>query len=92
MRQDRSKNFLTLAELELTFEKVKSILKELKVSNYSQGPRADTLYTNSDMWVFGKEIKSREVYIKITLGNPGSEVICISFHFSEHPMVYPYKL
>jgi hypothetical protein len=43
------------------------------------------------MWVFGKHVKKREVYIKITMGNPGDKVICISFHFSENALRYPYQ-
>jgi hypothetical protein len=43
------------------------------------------------MWVFGKNVKGQEVYIKITLGFPISTTICISFHFAEYPMRYPLK-
>jgi hypothetical protein len=44
------------------------------------------LYGGADMWIFGKTIKGQEVYIKITLGFAGAQVICISFHVAEHPM------
>lgn len=91
IRNDRPKNFQTMAELELSSVKLKSILKELKTIEYSQGPEEDLLYNKQKMWVFGKNIKSREVYIKITLGEISDKVICISFHFSEYPMVYPFK-
>ncbi len=43
------------------------------------------------MWVFGKDVKGKEVYIKITLGKPNSHTICISFHKAEFPMSYPLK-
>jgi hypothetical protein len=85
------KNALTMLELELNIEKLKKILNDLKVSDYSEGPKPDTLYKGKDLWVFGKEIKNREVYIKITVGEPANPVICISFHFSEYAMKYPYK-
>jgi len=91
LRSDRSNNFLTMAELELTTAKIKIILNELTSLDYTQGPEKDTLYKMTDMWMFGKEIKNREVYIKITFGLPGQEAVCISFHFSEHPLVYPFK-
>ena len=42
-------------------------------------------------WVFGRSIKGREVYIKITMGKTNEDPICTSFHFSEFPMIYPYK-
>lgn len=43
------------------------------------------------MWVFGKHVKSHETYIKISIGAPGTNAICISFHIAEHPMNYPFK-
>jgi hypothetical protein len=43
------------------------------------------------MWVFGKLVNRKEVYIKISLGNENSGVVCISFHIAEYPMAYPYK-
>ncbi len=43
------------------------------------------------MWVFGKDIKGREVYIKISLGLENCQTICISFHLAEHNMQYPFK-
>lgn len=93
IRIDRTdlKNTATLLALEFNHAHVKQILVELKSEDYSQGPSSDKLYGHSDMWVFGKTIKKREVYIKIQLGLPDSETICISFHFAEHPMNYPLK-
>jgi len=43
------------------------------------------------MWVFGKTIKEKEVYIKITMGVKDNSVICISFHLARHKMNYPLK-
>ena len=93
IRVDRTnlKNTITLLALEFNHSHVKQILAELKSEDYSQGPLSDKLYEHSDMWVFGKMIKKREVYIKIQLGRPDSETICISFHFSDHPITYPLK-
>ena len=44
-----------------------------------------------DMWVFGKDVKGQEVYIKISLGQENRQTICISFHISEYKMKYPFK-
>ena len=46
---------------------------------------------NTKVQVFGKDVKGREVYIKITLGYQNGQTICISFHIAEHPMQYPFK-
>jgi len=88
---ERGKNFQTLLDLEITSEYRKNVLRELKNEDYSQGPLVDKLYGKASMWVFGKEVKGKEIYIKITLGKPGTNVICISFHTSEHLMKYPLK-
>lgn len=65
---------------------VASFLKDFK-----EGPVKEELNRGADMWVFGKTIKKREVYIKITMGTIGSSVICISFHLAQHKMNYPFK-
>lgn len=90
-RDDRGKNTQTLFDLEISKDYRKNILKELRVEDFCQGPLPEKLYGGSQMWVFGKRIKKKEVYIKITKGNQGAQSICISFHIAEHPMTYPYK-
>ncbi|MBN9350351.1 MAG: hypothetical protein J0H55_06670 [Chitinophagaceae bacterium] len=90
-RDDRGKNTQSLLSLEITPSYRKTILEQLDVSDYSQGPIPEKLYGGSDMWIFGKVIKKREVYIKITIGVRGCSVICISFHIAENKMTYPLK-
>lgn len=90
-RSDRDKNFRTLTALEYQVKDVKKELGELEVVHYSEGPTREILFNGADMWVFGKTIQKKEVYIKITMGHPIDKVICISFHFAEHTMKYPYK-
>lgn len=90
-RDDRSKNFDTTTALELTVSAKMKILKCLSMEDYAEGPLEDKLNSIADMWVFGKYIKGSEVYIKISMGRPGLQAICISFHFSEHPIKYPFK-
>jgi hypothetical protein len=43
------------------------------------------------MWVFGKQLKNKEVYIKVSMGRENNGAVCISFHIAEHPMNYPLK-
>jgi hypothetical protein len=49
------------------------------LKDYVEGPVAEELYGMADMWVFGKMVKNKEVYIKVTLGHPNRHVICILF-------------
>lgn len=90
-RDDRGKNAQTIADLELRPVDRDNIIENLKVDDYCQGPLDEKLYGGEDMWVFGKEVKKNEVYIKITIGFPSSSVICISFHISEYSLNYPFK-
>lgn len=89
-RSDRGKNTQTLLDLELSVNNVKEILRKLEPANYVEGPLPDTLYNGRPLWVFGKEIKSREIYIKVAIGPPNAESICISFHHAEFPLKYPF--
>ena len=61
------------------------------IEDYSQGPLEERMYGGVAMWIFGKDVKKNEVYIKITMGFAGGSVICISFHAAEYPMRYPFK-
>lgn len=90
-RDDRGKNAQTLVDLELRPIERKAVLEALQIKDYSEGPLEEKLYGGTDMWVFGKMIKKKEVYIKITMGAIGSSVICISFHLAEYKMNYPLK-
>ena len=89
-RDDRGKNAQALINLEITPKYRDSVIINLEVEDYSEGPVIDTLYRFGEMWVFGKDVKGQEVYIKITLGK-GSSALCISFHIAERPMNYPFK-
>ena len=90
-RDDRGKNKEALEQLEITPLQRELIVKNITVQDYVEGPIIDILNKEGEMWVFGKDVKGREVYIKITLGYQNGQTICISFHIAEHPMHYPYK-
>ena len=89
-RDDREKNKEALRILEITPLQRELIVKNLEVQDYV-GPIIDELNKAGEMWVFGKDVRGREVYIKITLGYQNGQTICISFHIAEHPMNYPFK-
>ena len=90
-RDDRGKNQKALEELEIVPSFRRVIIENLKVEDYVQGPVIDELNKLREMWVFGNDVKGREVYIKIMLGGVGCQTICISFHIAERPLVYPFK-
>lgn len=90
-RDDRGKNTQALLDLEIRPIDRTNIIKALSIEDFSEGPIEEILYRGSLMWVFGKTIKSTEVYIKITLGKPNNKIICISFHIAKYPMNYPFK-
>ncbi|NJK94518.1 MAG: type II toxin-antitoxin system MqsR family toxin [Bacteroidales bacterium] len=88
---DRSKNAQTLADLELKASERDRIIENLIIQDYSDGPLNEKHYDGMEMWVFGKEVKGKEIYIKITLGDFSDRPVCISFHISEYSLTYPFK-
>jgi len=88
---NRSKNAQSLLDLGITQLERLEIVKSIEVSDYKEGPVMDTLNHFGEMWVFGKDVKGQEVYIKISMGQPNSNTICISFHIAESPIHYPFK-
>ncbi|NBI64424.1 hypothetical protein D3Z38_15550 [Clostridiales bacterium] len=65
-------------------------LRELSIEEYSE-----TLVDrdNSEpplLFVFGKEIKGRQVYIKLKV-KAKRRSLCLSFHYAEYRMEHPYQ-
>lgn len=90
-RDDRGKNHKALEELEIIPSYRKVVIESLTVNDYVEGPVVDKLNQLGEMWVFGKDVKGREVYIKIMLSIHCTQTICISFHLAEFPLHYPLK-
>lgn len=90
-RDDRPKNIDALLDLEITRRTREEVVMSLTFQDYCQGPVDDVLNKGGEMWVFGKDVKGAEVYIKITMGRPQSHAICISFHRAEKPLSYLFK-
>jgi len=88
---DRGKNQQTLHDLEISPVQRKEIIANLKLKDYSAGPMDEKMRGILPMWIFGKEVKQREVYIKISMGLENRSAVCISFHIAEYPLNYPYK-
>jgi hypothetical protein len=90
-RNDRNKNSQALLDLEITQKDRRAVIENLSVEDFCEGPLDDTLYGIAPMWVFGREVKNSEVYLKISMGRANNPVVCISFHKAEYNMKYPYK-
>ncbi|HEY9262036.1 hypothetical protein [Chitinophaga sp.] len=90
-RSDRNKNIQALLDLDIRPDDRIDVLKSLGLTDYSAGPLEERLNGGANMWVFGKEVKKKEVYIKIAMGTVNANVICISFHIAELKMKYPFK-
>ncbi len=90
-RDDRDKNKEAILKLEIQPSYREVVIKSLRPTDYVDGPVIDKLNSLGEMWVFGKDVKNREVYIKISIGYQKSQTICISFHIAEHKLSYPFK-
>ncbi len=87
----REKNSQTLADLELMPNERIKVIEKLEVDDFCEGPLEETQYGGSEMWVFGKTIRGKEIYIKISLGRTNANALCISFHIAEYKMNYQFK-
>ena len=85
----REKNMNTLAKLEMETSDVSEVIMLLTPDDYCEGPLKDSKIIG-DLWIFGKVVKKREVYIKLKLSGDvrGHCVRIISFHFPDKPMKY----
>lgn len=90
-RDDRSKNFQALLDLDISAKQRMETIEALTHSDYSEGPNEDTLNTGSPLWIFGRTVKKTMVYIKISMGLANRPGICISFHPAEYEMKFPFK-
>lgn len=85
-------NTQTIADLDINPVYRKEVLLKLNYQDYYKGPNPDQYDPHgSPVWEFGKLVKQKELYIKISLGTPGKQVICKSFHFPKRVIKYPLK-
>ena len=73
-------------------DEAKHHLLSLSHLNYVKGPEVDRDRPEFNIWEFGKTIEGRDVYIKLSddLGIYGAK--CISFHFADFPIRYPFRI
>lgn len=68
----------------------KSIIKNLTATGFSKY-FDDTTQWGCDLWTFGKDVNGEEIYIKIGMGLPNRQTICVSFHKADFTIQYPFK-
>ena len=76
---------------------VKKFLDDLKaiINNVSIDSNDDLIDKDDDkpplLFVFGKDINNRQVYIKLKIkGENNRRILCLSFHYAKHKMKFPY--
>jgi hypothetical protein len=89
---NRRENIDALAQLGLTKKNLKEEVITLSVENYCEGPEPDR-DRPGDVWIFGKQIAGKEIYVKLKIAQVGKFMIakCLSFHEADFPLCYPYR-
>ena len=87
---ERDKNLAALKELGITSLDREAIIRTIVVDDYVDTIK-DAIYQFGEMWVFGKDRDQAQLYIKISMGAPNSNVLCISFHKAENKIRYAFK-
>ncbi|MGN0379280.1 MAG: hypothetical protein ACI4EU_06805 [Butyrivibrio sp.] len=93
-KQGEDKKFstpYTLLDLDYDVEDVVERLKELTVEEYSETKIDKDDLNPPLLFVFGKNINKRLVYVKLKVkGNQQKHVLCVSFHYAKDKMLFPY--
>jgi len=88
----RPENKECILQLGFKYQDISETLLDLSVEDYCEGPCQDRDQPG-DLWVFGKVIENKAVYIKIKLASfgPLRIVRVISFHFADYTLDHPFK-
>lgn len=93
-KQDEDQKYLTpyaLLDLDYDTEDVVERLKELTVAEYSETKIDKDDLNPPLLFVFGKNINSKLVYVKLKIkGDQQKYVLCVSFHYAKEKMTFPY--
>ena len=83
----------TLLDLDYNSEDVVNRLKELTVAEYSETKIDKDDLNPPLLFVFGKDINRRLVYMKLKIKkkeNLRKHILCVSFHYAKEKMIFPY--
>jgi len=88
-----SKTSICMRVLGYTPSDVLEVIHSLEVRHYSEGPKRDDKGRPHDLWVFGKFVEGKLIYIKLAVfyDNDAIVGICVSFHEPEWEMAFPYE-
>lgn len=86
---NRDKNLEALKALGITPKAREEIIADIGADDYVETIMDAIPF--GKMWVFGKDYDNTELYIKISMGKPDSNTICISFHVAGHRLGYAFK-
>lgn len=81
----------TMVDLDYDINDVIARLKELKLEEYSE-TKIDKDDVNPPLlFVFGKDINSKLVYVKLKIKeDQRKRILCVSFHYAKESMIFPY--
>ena len=80
----------TLLDLDYDAEDVVERLKELKVEEYSETKFDKDDVNPPTLFVFGKGINGKLIYVKLKIRDQQKQVVCVSFHYAKDKMEFPY--
>ena len=83
----------TLLDLDYNSQDVVNRLKELTVAEYSETKIDKDDFNPPLLFVFGKDINRRLVYMKLKIKkkeNLRKHILCVSFHYAKEKMKFPY--
>jgi hypothetical protein len=91
----RAENNECMVQLGFKYADVEETLLGLSVEDYCEGPCRDRDQPG-ELWVFGKEIEGRTIYIKLKLASFGTVgslriVRIVSFHVAEYALEHPFQ-
>ena len=80
----------TLLDLDYDATDVVNRLKELRVEEYSETKIDKDDVNPPILFVFGKDINDRLIYVKLKIRKQQKQVVCVSFHYAKDKMEFPY--
>ena len=91
----RPENNECIVQLGFKYADIEETLLGLSVEDYCEGPCRDRDQPG-ELWVFGKEIEGKTIYIKLKLASFGTVeslriVRVVSFHLAEYALEHPFQ-